>query len=254
MVDAAPLASGNLIVTSDLTAPYWTLQGYSVTAPPGTIREIGGAAAAHSYGMTSPIARAAGVNVYTRTVDLVPAGSDVRWMAVGGFAAGLGAGAFQYFDVINGVMTGASGYGGFTFVDSSMVALPGGGFHCQMTFQTGGALAGLVALDQAASSPGNFSFVGNPLDGFTVSNIGLFDVSPIAGFAATPVVIGAMNEATTLKGPTTPYVMVTGPVLPGPATRIAQVSPGRPMLPGRATPMQVVTGRPVLPGKATPIA
>jgi hypothetical protein len=71
---------------------------------------------------------------------------------------------------------------------------------------------------------------------------------------AIPVVIVSGAPATIFAGATTPRTMVSaGPdVLPGPATPI-QIVTGRPMLAGPATPMMVVA-RPVLPGKATPVA
>lgn len=254
MVDVVPAALGNLITNQDLSSPYWTLGGYFDSGA-NHINEIALTGGTFNFGLTTPLPRAAGTGVFTHSVDLVKVGTEDRWLAIGMFATGLGSGSIAFFNVKTGVVNAPQAYGGFGVPTATMTALPGGGYHCSITADcSGGPSGGITVLDQDTNPEGTFNYDGVVTDGYIVSNLVLLDVTPAAGFAATPVVIMAVNEATTLPGPTTPYVLVAGPVLDGPATPIAQVLPGRPMLPGKPTPMQVVTGRPVLPGKATPIA
>lgn len=251
-----PLANANLIAQQDLSSAYWTKTGYLVTTPPGTINEIAGGNPAHSYGMAATLPRPVGSGVFEHTVDLKKIGTDQRWLAVGLFSRGLASGAVAFFDVLNGTVSAAQSYGGFSVPETILLAQPGGVWRCGIVTDCSGSTAdGIIVLDQDTNPEGTYSYMGVVTDGYVVSNLTLYDLTPPVGEFATPVVIMPTNNATTLAGPTMPYVRVTGgPVFAGPATPVAQVLPGRPMLPGKVTPIQIVTGRPVLPGKATPIA
>jgi hypothetical protein len=240
----------NLITSQDLTSAYWTKTGYTATAANG-VRETT-SAAGHTFGMATALPRPAGVGLYQHTVDLITAGPDHRWVLVGLYAQGLGSGGGAYFDCVNGVKGVNSSYGGFTVPASSIAAAPGGGWRCSVTIQCGGALTNLVALEQTSNpNQGDFNYTGVVTDGFTVSNLGLYDMStPVAKGAATPVVI--VSSGPVYAGPATPYSIVSsGPVLPGKPIPVMVVT-GRPVLPGPATPMMVVAGPP-LPGPATPV-
>jgi len=165
---------GNLITQQDLSNPYWTLTNYTV-APTNNILETA-ANAGHSFGMAVGLPRVAGTGVYMHTVDLIKNGSDQRFFSVGIYAIGLGSGGSRFFDVLNGTNSSNSAYGGFTVNGSSMTPIPGG-WRCSVTVGCGGALSGVLVLDQDTTPLGTFNYPGVVTDGYIVSNINLFQIS-----------------------------------------------------------------------------
>lgn len=166
---------GNLITQQDLSNPYWTLSGFTV-APVNNISEIA-TTSGHTFGLTTGLPRPVGTGTFMHTVDLVKIGPDERWMGVGIFSIGLGSGAIAFFDILTGVVNAQQAYGGFAVPTATIAPIPGG-FRCSVTSDCrGSAFAGITILDQDTTPEGTFTYAGNVSDGYTVSNLNLFQIS-----------------------------------------------------------------------------